>query len=224
MIEKNPTDLRVLFVSKRDNKFAERAAGFVAEKFRDPVIYSGDRREPLPAHVLNWKGDLLISFISSWIYPENLLNNASLAAINFHPGSPAYPGIGCTNFAIYEGAKEYGVTCHHMQSKVDAGAIIKVKKFPIEEGDTVYKVTQHCYKLIEEMFYEIMTDLINGKELPVSQEKWMRRPFTRKELDELCYIRPGMAEAEIEKRIRATTYKTPWAFTKIGQHVFKLKA
>ncbi len=224
MTPKNPTDLRILFVSKKDNEFAQRAAGFVKDKFRDPLIFSGDRRKPLPEEVLNWQGDLLISFISSWILPEKLLAKAGFAAINFHPGSPEYPGTGCTNFAIYEEAKEYGVTSHHMQTAVDAGTIIEVKRFPIETGDTVYKVTQHCYKLIEEMFYKMMTDVLEGKELPVSGEKWSRKPFTRKQLDELCHITPGMDPVEVEKRIRATTYKTPWAFTKIGQHIFKLQA
>ena len=224
MIPKNPTDLRILFLSKKDNEFARRAADFVREKFRDPLIYSGDRRKPLPEQVLNWQGDLLISFISSWILPEKLLAAAKWAAINFHPGSPEYPGTGCTNFAIYEGAQEYGVTCHHMSTQVDVGTIIDVKRFPLEPGASVYNVTQQCYKLIEEMFYEMITGILNGKELPVSGEKWSRKPFTRKQLDELCHIRPEMEPGEIEKRIRATTYKTPWAFTKIGPHIFKLQA
>ena len=224
MTPKNPTDLKILFLSKKDNEFARRAAGFVQEKFCDPLIYSGDRRKPLPEEVLNWKGDLLISFISSWILPEKLLANAGWAAINFHPGSPDYPGTGCTNFAIYEGAKEYGVTCHHMSTQVDAGKIIEVKRFLLAPDATVYNVTQECYRLIEEMFYEMMTAVLSGKELPVSGEIWKRKPFTRKQLDDLCHIKPGMDPAEIEKRIKATTYKTPWAFTKIGPHIFKLQA
>ncbi|MFW8746219.1 formyltransferase family protein, partial [Mesorhizobium japonicum] len=81
-----------------------------------------------------------------WIYPAQLLSNASFAAINFHPGSPDYPGTGCTNFAVYEGAKEYGITCHHMKAGVDSGDIIAVKRFSINEDDTVYGITQHCYK------------------------------------------------------------------------------
>ena len=223
MTVKNPSDLKVLFISKRENEFANRAASFVQNNFRNPLIFSGDRRKPLPAEVLNWEGDLMVSFISSWIYPDALLKKAKFAAINFHPGSPEYPGTGCTNFAIYEGATEYGVTCHHMKGNVDAGPIIKVVRFPISKEDTVFEVTQRCYALIEEMFYEMMTDLLNGKDLPVSDEQWKRKPFTRKQLDELCTITPEMSDEEIKKRIKATTYKTPWAFTKIGPHIFKLQ-
>ena len=158
--------------------------------------------------MLNWKGDLLISFIGSWIIPESLLEKASFAAINFHPGSPEYPGIGCTNFAIYNGEKEYGVTCHYMKAMVDTGNIIAVKRFPITEEDTVFSVTQQCYRLIETMFYELMDCILQGKPFPASTEKWKRKPYTRKELNELCYISPDMPEEEMERRIKATTYRT----------------
>ena len=220
----NPKDLRILFLRKKDNAYAQRAEDFVRKHFQQPLIFAGGRKENLPAEVLNWIGDLMVSFISSWIYPEPLLSNAAVAAINFHPGSPEYPGTGCTNFAIYNGAKEYGVTCHHMSAGVDSGKIIVVKRFPVKETDTVYSVTQHCYKLIEETFYEIMNQILKVQPLPVTNEQWKRKPYTRKQLDELCTITPGMTEEEIRKRIKATTYKTPWAITKIGNHIFKLQA
>ncbi len=216
-------EYKVLFLRKKDNEYAQRAEDFIRKHFPGALIFSGSRRDKLPAEVLNWKGDLMVSFISSWIYPQELLNNAGYAAINFHPGSPEYPGTGCTNFAVYEGAKEYGITCHHMKAMVDSGSIIKVKRFGIGEADTVYSITQQCYRLIEESFYEIMNGILEGKPLPETTETWKRKPYTRKQLDELCHIRPEMSEEEINKRIKATTYKTPWAFTKIGNHIFKLQ-
>lgn len=224
MKPKDPKDLRILFLRKKDNEYAQRAEDFVRKHFPHSLIFTGGRNDKLPDEVLNWKGDLLVSFISSWIYPEQLLSNAAFAAINFHPGSPEYPGTGCTNFAVYNGAKEYGVTCHHMNAGVDSGKIIAVKRFPVQEGDTVYGITQHCYQLIEETFYEIMNRILQGQPLPETDEQWKRKPFTRKQLDELCTITPDMSQEEINKRIKATTYKKPWAFTKIGDHIFKLQA
>ncbi|HWR33857.1 MAG TPA: formyltransferase family protein, partial [Chitinophagaceae bacterium] len=187
---KNPKDFRILFLRKKDNEYAQRAEDFIRQHFHQPFIFAGGRKDKLPDEVLNWKGDLLISFISSWIYPASLLDNASFAAINFHPGSPEYPGTGCTNFAVYEGAKEYGVTCHHMETGVDSGKIIDVKRFSISENDSVYELTQQCYKLIEELFYKIMNGIVKAQPLPESSEKWKRKPYTRKQLDELCTIRP----------------------------------
>lgn len=222
--QKDPKDLSVLFLCKKDNEYARRATGFVQEHFKHNLVFAGGRKDKLPEEVLAWKGDLLVSFISSWIYPASLLSNAAFAAINFHPGPPEYPGTGCTNFAVYNHETEYGITCHHMQATVDSGKIILVKRFPVMPEDTVYSITQQCYRLIEESFYELMNQVLNKQEWPVSGEQWKRKPYTRKQLDELCTISPDMPEAEIERRIRATTYKTPWAFTRIGNHIFKLQA
>ncbi len=222
MKQKNPKDFKVLLLRKKDNEYARRAEDYVRANFTNHQVFEGSRKDKLPAEVLNWQGDLLVSFISSWIYPPSLLSSAAVAAINFHPGSPEYPGTGCTNFAIYNGEKEYGITCHHMKATVDSGSIILVKRFPVKVEDTVYSVTQHCYQLIEESFYELMGTVLQGKPLPVTNEQWKRKPYTRKQLDELCHIRPEMSEEEINKRIKATTYKTPWAFTKIGNRIFKL--
>ena len=224
MKQKTPKDLKVLLLRKNDNEYAQRAEEYVRKNFTNHLIFEGGRKDKLPAEVLNWEGDLMISFISSWIYPATLLNNAAFAAINFHPGSPDYPGTGCTNFAFYEGSKEYGITCHHMNAAVDAGNIIAVKRFPIKEEDTVYSVTQHCYQLIEHTFYELMDCILQQQPLPSSAEKWTKKPYTRKQLDQLCHITPDMTTEEIELRIKSTTYKTPWAFTKIGNHFFKLQA
>lgn len=224
MKTKQPQELSLLFLGKKDNPFADRAAAFVQKHFRNSLLFIGDRRDPLSDEVKQWSGDILISFIGSWIVPESLLQKTSVAAINFHPGSPEYPGTGCTNFAIYNGEKEYGVTCHHMKSTVDTGNIIAVRRFPISEEDSVFGVTQHCYQLIEELFYEIMECILQGKPLPVSSETWKRKPYTRKELNELCHIRPGMSEEEVERRIRATTYRWPWAYTKIGDRTFILQS
>ena len=70
--------------------------------------------------------------------------------INFHPGSPEYPGTGCTNFAIYNKEKEYGVTCHYMKTSVDSEILSQVKRFPITGRRHGIWVTQQCYQLIEE--------------------------------------------------------------------------
>lgn len=216
-------DLKVLFLTKKNNQYTEQAASFLKEQFPGAIIYFGTRHDPLPPEVLSWEGDLLISFISQWIIPAGLLSKAKTAAINFHPGPPEYPGIGCTNFAIYNNEKDYGVTCHHMSSKVDTGKLIAVKRFRIGEDDTVYSVTQKSYQLLLDLFYDLMNGILQGNELPVSKETWTRVPYTRKQLDELCFISPAMGEDEINRRIRATTYETPWAYTKIGKHVFRLQ-
>jgi hypothetical protein len=62
-----------------------------------------------------------------------------------------------------------------------------------------------------------MSGLLQGKPLPLSQEKWTRKPYTRKQLNELCELTPDMSPEEKARRIRATTYGDKvWAYIREG--------
>ncbi|MDB5198164.1 MAG: uncharacterized protein JWO92_127 [Chitinophagaceae bacterium] len=214
--------LRILFIGKADDFFSQQAADFIVTHYPSAKIIYGTRQQLFPQELLNWNGDLIISYLSQWILPGKLLQKAKLAALNFHPGPPEYPGIGCTNFAVYNQADEFGVTCHRMVSKVDTGEIVALKRFPVYQTDTVYSITQRCYSHILNMFYDIFSLIMNGEDIPVSGEVWKRRPYLRKELDELCRLTPDMDIKEIELRIKATNYIQPWAFMQVGEEVIKL--
>ncbi|HEX6193717.1 MAG TPA: formyltransferase family protein [Chitinophagaceae bacterium] len=219
------SETSVLFIGKADDPFSAVAADFISRKFKDPLIIFSRRSDPFPAHLYNWQGELIISYLAQWIIPKELLANAKKAAINFHPGPPEYPGIGCTNFALYNNEVEFGVTCHHMQAKVDTGAIIAVKRFPIFPEDTVFALTQRCYEHILHLFYEVIDFFMERSLFPASGEKWQRNPFTRKQLNELCTLTPDMTAEEIKKRLKATTFGDKiWAEVKIGPEKISYEA
>src|SRR4030066_251191 len=123
------SDNKRLFLGKADDEASARALELCQSRFERLTICLGGWGDAFPGEAREWEGDYIISYLSRWVVPEFLLSRVRKAAINFHPASPAYPGIGCNNFALYEDAKEYGVTCHHMASKGDTGAIIAVKRF-----------------------------------------------------------------------------------------------
>ena len=196
----------ILFIGKKKDFYCERAVEFVKSHFPEHEILLGKRGDHFPEDTGWWKGDYVVSYLSPWIIPEYLLNRASKASINFHPGPPEYPGIGCTNFAIYDKADAFGVTCHHMNLKVDTGRLIAIKRFPLYGTDTVFSLTQRCYGHILALFYEIMSLVLNNKELPQLEDTWKRKPYTRKELNELCKITLDMPEEEIRRRVKAVTF------------------
>ena len=206
----------ILFLAKK-KPFAKDAARLLKLCFPDTDIFFGEVTDPFPEKAKNAVYDYVFSYISPWIIPKQVLDNTKIAAINFHPGPPEYPGIGCTNFAIYYGEKEFGITVHHMEEKVDSGKIIMVKRFPIFPNDTVYTLTQRCYAYIFTAFIEILDYIVKGLPLPEAKEHWKRQPFTRKDLNELRVITPDMDEEEIKRRVKATTFpKMPGAFIELG--------
>ncbi len=214
--------LKILFIGKADDQYSKIAGEFISLHFPETITIYGKRGELFPRDATDWKGDILISYLSQWIIPDQVLKNASVMAINFHPGPPEYPGIGCTNFAVYDGVDQYGVTCHHMLAKVDTGKIISVKRFPVYKTDTVFSITQRCYSLILTQCFEILDFIITGSAFPQCTEQWTRKPFLRKELNRLCRITPDMPVEEMNRRIRATNFVKHWAFMQVGDNIFKL--
>ncbi|MGI4985501.1 MAG: hypothetical protein ACRYGL_19570 [Janthinobacterium lividum] len=82
--------------------------------------------DPCPAFVDRWEGDWLVSFWGDFIFPEAVCKRARKGAINFHPATPAYRGIGGMVYAIYNDDEMYGSSCHHRVPVVDDGPIIDV--------------------------------------------------------------------------------------------------
>ncbi len=213
----------LLFLGKADDPDCARALQFCQQAF-DPVSYClGKWGDPLPPEVQAWEGDYIVSYLSRWVVPEALLNRARKAAINFHPASPEYPGIGCNNFALYEDAKEYGVTCHHMAPRVDTGRIIAVRRFPVYPEDDVDALLKRTYENQIALFFEIAQLMAEGKDLPVSPEAWTRPPFTRKQFNELFRITPDMTTDEIARRVRAVSYGSYQPYVELAGFRFEYK-
>jgi len=196
----------------------------------DLYVYSGKIGDPFPVKFYNdfsseykrEQPDLLISYLSPWIIPKNVLNMTKGHNINFHPGPPKYPGFGCFNFALYNNEAFYGVTAHIMEEKIDTGKIIGVKNFQILENETVYSLSIKSYGYMLYLFYEIIDYKISFKGILVREDVWQRKPYTRKDLEELCRITPDMPEREVERRIKATTYPNmPGAYIDLYGHKFE---
>jgi len=213
----------LLFLGKAEDADCARALAFCQERFARVTYCLGRWGDPLPAAVRAWEGDYIISYLSRWVVPADLLARARKSAINFHPASPEYPGIGCNNFALYEDAREYGTTCHHMAAKVDTGAIIAVKRFPVFPEDNVETLLKRTYEHQIELFFEIAGLMADSRELPSSSEKWTRPPFSRVQFNELFKITPEMSKEEIARRVRAVSYG-PWQpYVEIQGYRFEYK-
>lgn len=202
----NKKDKAILFLGKSNDVNCIEALKYCEERFEGVSVHLGDWGETIPRSALKWKGQYIISYLSRWVVPESLLKKASSLAINFHPASPDYPGIGCNNFALYDEASEYGVTCHHMTPTVDNGKIIAVKRFPVYPEDNVETLLSRTYKFQLQLFKEVVDKIYDGVSVPESNEVWGRRPYTRTEFNALFQLNCSMSKDEVSRRIRATSY------------------
>jgi methionyl-tRNA formyltransferase len=199
-------ELKVLFLGKAEDECTVKALKYTKMVFSNVEAHLGIWGDKLPDSAKNWEGDLIISYLSRWVVPKYLIDQAKIAAINFHPAPPNYPGIGCNNFALYNDEKLYGITCHHMSEKLDAGAIIQVKEFPIFPSDDVESLLGRVYDYQLILFFEVINDFTKSGEFSESSRTWTRLPYTRKEFDKLFEVTLDMDSAEVNRRIRAISF------------------
>ncbi|MBO6577010.1 MAG: hypothetical protein JJ896_15420 [Rhodothermales bacterium] len=214
--------MRILFIAKRGESSVDAAISFCRERGAEVDVFLHDWGESIPEACLRWTGDLIVCYLARWILPASLLDAASLAAINFHPASPEYPGVGCNNMALYDEVDEFGVTCHHMAAKVDSGPIVAVRRFPVAENDTVASLLERTYAELAVLFRGVMAPVLAGEGLPASSETWGDRLFTRRDLQELERITPDMETDEIRRRVRATTFGSWRPYVELGGFRFEV--
>ncbi len=219
--------LKVLFFGRKACKKSIKIAKKLEDYNFDVTYFKSEKRkERLPNYVLSWKGDYIICFRSLSVLPKSLLKKALIAAVNFHPGPPEYPGSGCINFALYDEVNEYGVTAHIMNSKVDNGDILEVKRFKINMNtnlkEALSKTHDELFKLCDNFIRSLS---LKGKKLIIEKkklfknEKWRGAAKKIKDLDNLQSVDTMISKKEIKRIIRATyTEKHP---PKIELHGYK---
>ncbi|MDC0073316.1 hypothetical protein OAK17_00505 [Alphaproteobacteria bacterium] len=197
----------MIFLFCKEDIYSKKAIKIANEFFKNKeiMIYKGNRFKPFPKINNSIKPNIIISFLSPWVIPESLLFKSKLS-INFHPGTHHYPGTGCYNFALYESATNYGSVCHHMNSSVDTGCIIDEKTFFSGNVKSVLELKTLTMDSMIKQFEKIISIISKNKKLPKSNIQWSRKPFIRKELEELRKITLDMTKIEINKRIKAITF------------------
>lgn len=200
-------DYKILFLGKKNDSLTDISSKICREKFYNTKIHLSLPNQKIPKSILDWDGDIIISYLFPKMIPNELLNRAKIISVNFHPGPPERRGIGCTNYAIYEKSNDYGVTFHMMDKNIDTGKILKVKRFKINKNETVYSLTQRSYIYILELFIIFINDLINKNNIIQSNnEKWSGPIKTRSDFKKFLKLSKSMGKEEINNRIYATTY------------------
>lgn len=198
------------------NEYLGRAAEkFCRAYFDIRFIARSDRAvSKLPQELLtmvtNEKVDYLFNFLSPVKVPKDILDAIQIASINFHPAPPEYPGVGCASYALFDalsgGRWEYGVSAHIMEERYDSGAILKVVRFPIAEGDYCDTLFDRSLDYTLLLFYEVLGEIaVKGMPKP-SKEQWARKAGTRKEFEAWMTLRPTDADDIARRKIRATRH------------------
>lgn len=198
--------MHLLFLRRDDCGHSDRAEQYLRLLFDSvTAVRSAKIGDRLPEEIRSTKFDAVFAFRSHIIIPRWLIDTAQIC-LNFHPGPPERPGIGCVNFALYEGDEQYGSTCHYVVEEVDAGAIVSVTRFSIGKNDNVASLLARSYDYLLCQLYDIAPIVASGEKPVPCGEQWTRKATRKKDLDRLMTIAPDATPAEIERIVRATSF------------------
>ena len=181
----------------------------------DCIYQNGTPRRRCVCSLLNdvsdWEGEYILCLRSYYILPYKLIKKASIAAINFHPAPPEYPGSGSFAWALFDESPHYGITAHFINKKIDNGQIIECRRFPILPEYNLMTLSSITQKKVYEMFVDFANGIVLegiqfiDKKTNISiKEKWRGTARKIKEIDKLQHIDFDCDEKSLKKIIRAT--------------------
>lgn len=134
--------------------------------------------------------------------PATLLRVAPLGSYNFHPSLlPRHRGSFSAPWAILEGDRETGVTCHYMTEELDAGDIVDQVTIPVLDGDTGRSLYFRLVDAAAALFRRVVERVEHG---PLAGRPQTGTPsFHRREVPYDGIINPDWPRDYIGRFIRA---------------------
>ena len=109
-----------------------------------------------------------------------------------------------SHFAIYDRARDFGVTAHVMVERVDAGPIVGVDLFDVPANAGVTELEQMAFARLAQLFWKLAKPLATQptplQELPVH---WCGRKSTQRMCADLCDLALDIEQDELDRRIHA---------------------
>ena len=180
----------------------EQRLDLVAERHGLPLVSDDGLYERPPRGV-----DMVISFLFWKRIREPLLSLGRIGCLNFHPAPlPDFRGLGGYNLAILDGLREWGVSCHFVDERLDTGDLLEVERFPIEpETATAFSLDLESQERLHGMFRRVMGRALAGEPLPREPQAGLApgRYVSREELEWLRRVRTG---DDLSRKLRAFWY------------------
>lgn len=205
----------ILFFGRKNCKYSNHLKKKLKQHSNNLIVIESEKiaESIIEEKIKKKKIDYIICFRSFIIIKKKLLKMAKIAAINFHPGTPKYRGIGCVNFALYNNEKVFGSTAHLINEKIDNGKIIDVKYFKIKKNNNLTECLNKTHKIMLKQAKVLLKIIFSDTEkldILIKNNKiikWSKILYKRTDLDNLYKINQNINKNKLEVIKRATLYK-----------------
>lgn len=163
--------------------------------------------------------DFLFSVQYHQILKKEHLEKVKTIAVNLHMAPlPEYRGCNQFTFAILDGKKDFGVTLHEMDARIDHGDILFESRFLIPENCFVDELYALAEKESLTLFKASLPKILSGNFEKISQENLITEKgmslHYRDEINDVKKIDLNWPAEKIERHVRATSmpgFEPPYA-------------
>ncbi|OED36479.1 hypothetical protein AB833_26790 [Chromatiales bacterium (ex Bugula neritina AB1)] len=152
--------------------------------------------------------DYLLSITNLNIVPQNIVNQAAIAAINYHDGPlPDYIGINTPSWAIINGENSHAICFHLMAETVDSGNILARSDFNISDDETSLTLNAKCYQHAESTFSSLVPALSQKQVIATPQRGNKSKVYTKR--DRPCPVLDWSLDAtQLKQLVNALDFGT----------------
>lgn len=220
---------RILFLGRDKCNHTNNVFKYLKKRSKKVFFYKSKKLgEKISIKQSHLNCDYIFSFKNYFILKKKHIKAAKYGAINFHPATPKYRGLGPVNFSIYNQEKFFGCTAHMINEKIDNGKILDVKRFKVRKSDGVEIILNKTYKNLEKQAKKVINKLLISKKnlekmkLLSKKEKWSNKIIKRKGLESFYRIDLSMSYNKLNRKILATKYKNFKPYIVFKKKKFKL--
>jgi len=120
--------------------------------------------------------NLLASMSFDQIFKNEIINAVNKNIINCHAGKlPFYRGRNILSWALINGEKDFGITTHFVDKKIDTGKIIIQKIFKITKTDDYKSLLTKSHNQCAKIIYNTIKKIQNNDYKAVPQNKFSKK-------------------------------------------------
>lgn len=220
---------KILFIGELNCKHSKRNFTYLKNTYPSAKINvywsPKDRQAKIPKSIINWSGDILLSYRCYQLIPSNLINSAKVFAINFHPGTPKYPGSCALNISLMNNEKYFGTVTHLMNNKFDSGKILFFDKYTLNYKLSLERQIDISRNFSSKIFRKRVKLLIQNKilENEIDNLIWNKKTYTTQYINKLQVVDSKISKIDLEKRLKWVHHKNFPLYTIICGKKFYLK-
>lgn len=114
-------------------------------------------------HIRSLAPDLILSVLALQRFGPDLLRIPRVGCVNIHLGLiPEHRGLCSSFWSLYNGDDEFGVTIHLMNGRLDAGSVIRERRFRILPDETVLSLERRQIRLIPDLLKEALSAVLSS--------------------------------------------------------------